>query len=210
MIYKYVSMFIWGVMLAALLYFLFYGLSMKRKYDISQQELWNCVHAPVKVDTVHDSIIIHDTHIFKPTPKPYVPKPQPNTPIPPTAVQDSQAGVCTEWYDQSYSFKGGRLRWTALVKNCIIEEMSFPEIVAPKEIIYITKTVDTCLYSDIKKQPFLRFGPYVGLTANSFDKFPGLGVGGQLIMNDQFTLGVGYEYLDGSYLNVRLGWLFKK
>jgi hypothetical protein len=210
MIFRYVSVFIFGVMLAALLYFLFYGLSMKKKYEISQKELWNCVHAPVRIDTVHDSIIIYNPHVFKPIPSSYVPEPQPDPPISSTALQDHQESVCTQRYDQSYSFKGGRLRWTAYIKNCIIEEMSFPEIVAPKELIYITKTVDTCIMEDIKKQPFIRFGPYIEITGNSFDNFPGLGIGGQVVVNDQFTLGVGYQYIDASYLNIRLGWLFKK
>lgn len=60
------------------------------------------------------------------------------------------------------------------------------------------------------KPPTFRWGPYVGLTLNSFSKFPGIEVGAQAVVKDQLTISGGGLILDGVYANIRFGWLFNK
>ncbi len=60
------------------------------------------------------------------------------------------------------------------------------------------------------KPPTFRWGPYVGLTLNSFSKFPGIEVGAQAVVKNQLTISGGGLILDGIYANIRFGWLFNK
>lgn len=123
-------------------------------------------------------------------------------------VHDSIMVPLTEcWYDSIFD-KGG-MRFRYLGKGCI-DYIKFSEFVWPKEIMTITRHVDTCLVKEPPKQPTFRIGPYAGVTLNSFAKFPGFELGGQLVFKDQVTLSVGGLYLDGLYGNVRIGWLIKR
>jgi hypothetical protein len=86
--------------------------------------------------------------------------------------------------------------------------IAFSDFVWPKEIITITRQVDTCILKTVKP-PVFRAGPYVGITLNSYRKFPGLEVGAQVVIKDQLTVSAGALYLNGIYGNVRVGWLLK-
>lgn len=113
------------------------------------------------------------------------------------------------YYDSVYKNNGWRFRYRMKTYGSL-DYIEFSDLVAPKEIVTITRHIDTCIVKPLLKQPTFRIGPYVDLTLNSFSKFPGLGLGGQVIVKDQLTFSVGGLYMDGFSANVRIGWLFKK
>jgi hypothetical protein len=155
-----------------------------------------CRNAPSKSDTVHDTIYIQGGTMIKPVPyKVY--------------IHDTVLVAMKEsWYDSTYKGEGWRFRYR-LKTIGELDHIIFSDFVAPKEIITITRKVDTCIAKPLPHNPLLRAGPYVGISLNNFKNFPGLEVGGQLTIKDQFTISAGYLYLDNSYLNIRLGWLFR-
>ncbi len=151
-------------------------------------------NAPVRIDTVHDTIHWPGQIIIKPVPVKVV-------------IHDSILIPYREcWYDSLFNQEGIKFRWQA--QGCL-QFISFSDFTWPKEIITITRQVDTCIAKPIPKQPTFRIGPYLGMSLNSFTKFPGIEAGAQLIIKDQLTVSAGGLYLDGIYGNVRLGWLFK-
>jgi hypothetical protein len=155
-------------------------------------------NAPVRIDTVHDTIHLPGKIIIKPVPNKD------------SIIQSLNHSITQSlpvcWYDSVFNHSGIRFRWTAKGQ---LNYITFSDFVWPKEIITITRQVDTCITKPVPKQPVFRIGPYVGLILNSFTKFPGLEAGAQLIIKDQLTVSVGGLYLDGMYGNVRLGWLVK-
>ena len=154
--------------------------------------------APVKIDTVHDTIHLPGKIIIKPIPI--------NDSVIQSINQSVNQSTPISWYDSVFNHGGIRFRWQA---SGNLQFLSFSDFVWPKEIITITRHVDTCIAKPIQKQPLFRIGPYVGLSINSFTKFPGIEAGAQLIIKDQLTVSAGGLYLDGIYGNVRVGWLFK-
>ena len=155
-------------------------------------------NAPARIDTVHDTIHLPGKVIIKPIP------------IKDSITQSLNNSIThsfpVSWYDSIFTHSGIRFRWQA---KGDLQFISFSDFVWPKEIITITRQVDTCITKPFPKQPTFRIGPYVGLSLNSFTKFPGIEAGAQLIIKDQLTVSAGGFYLDGIYGNVRLGWLFK-
>jgi len=154
--------------------------------------------APVKIDTVHDTIHLPGRIIIKPIPIKDSITDSLNHPI------TQSLPICR--YDSVFNQRGIRFRWTAKGQ---LNYITFSDFVWPKEIITITRKVDTCIAKPIPKQPTFRIGPYVGLSLNSFTRFPGLELGAQVVIKDQLTVSAGGLYLNGIYGNVRLGWLFK-
>ena len=76
----------------------------------------------------------------------------------------------------------------------------------------ITKQPTIIQYDTIYKEktpPFFRWGPYAGLTLNSFSKFPGIEIGAQVVVKNQLTISLGGLYLNNLYANLRIGILFK-
>lgn len=76
----------------------------------------------------------------------------------------------------------------------------------------ITKQPTIIQYDTIYKEktpPFFRWGPYTGLTLNSFSKFPGIEIGAQVVVKNQLTISLGGLYLNNLYANLRIGILFK-
>ena len=151
-------------------------------------------NAPIKIDTIHDTIHRPAEFIIKPLPVKIV--------IHDTLLVPYR--VC--WYDSIFSQNGIHFRWQAIGD---LQFISFSDFTWPKDIITITRQIDTCITKPIPKQPLFRIGPYVGMSLNSFSKFPGLEAGTQLIIKDQLTISAGGLYLNGFYGNLRLGWLFK-
>ena len=155
-------------------------------------------NAPTKIDTVHDTIHLPGKIIIKPIPIK-------------DSITDSLNHSITQslnvsWYDSVFNQRGIRFRWTAKGQ---LNYITFSDFVWPKDIITITRRIDTCIAKPIPKQPTFRIGPYVGLSLNSFTKFPGLELGTQVVVNDQLTISAGGLYLDGIYGTVRVGWLLK-
>ena len=155
-------------------------------------------NAPTKIDTVHDTIHLPGKIIIKPVPTKDSIIKSLNHPI--------TQSLNVFWYDSIFNHSGIRFRWQA---TGYLQFISFSDFTWPKEIITITRQIDTCIAKPIPKQPVFRIGPYVGLSLNSFTKFPGIEAGVQLVIKDQLTISAGGLYLDGIFGNVRLGWLFK-
>lgn len=164
-------------------------------------ELSACRDAPVKVhDSIHDSIVYCDRW--------HTPKPVPY----PVYIDTVKPKWCEQSYDDSLVVFEGKLRgvvkYKAFDKDCQLKinpyESHFP-------IVYreITKTLlkDTCIKI---KQPLFRWGPYAGMTLNSFSKFPGIKVGAQVVAKDQVTIAGGILLMNGIYGDITIGWLFKK
>jgi hypothetical protein len=151
-------------------------------------------NAPVRIDTVHDTIHLPGQVVIKPVPVKVF-------------IHDSILIPYREcWYDSVFNHSGIRFRWQA---KGDLQFLSFSDFTWPKEIITITRHIDTCIAKPITKQPIFRIGPYVGLSLNSFTKFPGLEAGAQLIIKDQLTVSAGGLYLNSIYGNLRVGWLLK-
>jgi len=151
-------------------------------------------NAPVKIDTIHDTIHLPRQFMIKPVPVNIV-------------IHDTLLVPYREcWYDSIFSQTGIRFRWQAKGE---LQSISFSDFTWPKDIITITRQIDTCITKPILKQTLFRIGPYVGMTLNSFGTFPGLEAGAQLIIKDQLTISAGGLYLNGVYGNIKLGWLFK-
>ena len=151
-------------------------------------------NAPVRIDTIHETIREPGQFIIKPIPVK-------------TIIHDSILVPHQEsCYDSIFSQTGVRFRWQA---RGVLQTITFSEFTWPKDFITITHQVDTCIAKPIPKQPLFRIGPYVGISLNSFQRFPGLEAGAQLIIKDQITISAGGLYLNGFYGNLRLGWLFK-
>ena len=151
-------------------------------------------NAPVRIDTIHDTIHQPGQFIIKPIPVK-------------TIIHDTILVPYREClYDSIFSQTGIRFRWQA---KGDLQFISFSDFAWPRDIITITRQVDTCIIKPIPKQPIFRIGPYVGMSLNSYSKFPGLEAGVQLVIKDQLTISAGGLYLNGFYSNLRLGWLFK-
>ena len=151
-------------------------------------------YAPVRIDTVHDTIHLPGQVVIKPVPVKVV-------------IHDSILIPYREcWYDSVFNQSGISFRWSAKGQ---LNYITFSDFVWPKEIITITRQVDTCIAKPVQKQPTFRYGAYVGLSLNSFTRFPGVELGGQVVIKDQLTVSSGGLYLDGIYANVRVGWLFQ-
>lgn len=151
-------------------------------------------NAPVKTDTIHDIIHQPSQIIIKPIPFK-------------TIIHDTILVPSREcWYDSVFSQPGIRFRWQA---KGDLQSITFSDFTWPKDLITITRQVDTCITKPIPKPPLFRIGPYMGISLNSFSKFPGFEAGAQLIINDQLTLSIGCIYLNGFYGNLRFGLLFK-
>ena len=172
----------------------------KRNNVINNQAMLIATYknAPTKIDTVHDTIHLPVKIIIKPIPIKNSITDSLNHPI--------TQSLNVQWYDSVFNQSGISFRWTAKGQ---LNYITFSDFVWPKEIITITRQIDTCIAKPFPKQPFFRIGPYVGLSLNSFTKFPGIEAGAKLVIKDQITISAGILYLDGIYGNVRLGWLVK-
>lgn len=168
---KTIQWVIIGMFLGALL-ILWFSLNKANKENSRLlRELSNCVNAPHTIDTVHDTIMIIDDSVFKPTPI-IVKNDTQRIQGPDSTQNTNKESICEEWYSQVYRGKGVRLLWKAHIKDCKIEEMQFPQIYCPKEIIYDTKVVDTCKEKVPAYIPLNHWGVELGLSAKSIYELP--------------------------------------
>src|ERR1035437_7386046 len=135
-IYKIVMGILAGIASAGWLLYGVQGCSKNKVIATITAERDNCLHAPVKSDTVviHDTIYSDRWHTPKSIPVPY-------------AVYDTvPAKYCEKSYSDSYKFnKGiltGNIKYEIAVKDCDVR-IRFAEIALPTEQITSTKTVDT-------------------------------------------------------------------
>jgi len=158
--------------------------------------------APVSIDTVHDTIYLPGKVIITPVP---LEVPVIDSVI--VLVHDTlPVREKINRYDSLFINGPIRFRWQALGS---LHQIAFSDFAWPREIVTLTRHLDTCIVQPLPRQPFFRFGPYVGLSINSLTRFPAIESGAQLVFKDQVTIAAGLLYLDGIYGNLRLGWLFK-
>jgi len=201
----------------------FWGVqSCNRSKVIAEQatQLKACLNAPKTVDTAMDSIIVNGKIWLKPkelikleitidtTTLVYrtLWKTIPADTVPPK--------YCEKYFADSYKVINGKdtgiIYYAIHAKDCE-SKIIFPKVVFPKEVITITQHVDTCIAKAPEyRAKFLHHGPYVDLTLQNFQQFPGFGLGYQLIFKDQVMLSAGALYMNGLYGNVRIGILFKR
>lgn len=190
-----------GILIAFGGYMTYKSVSANGRVKTLAVELIACQNAPVTIrDSIRDTIIYTDRW--------HTPKT-----IPYAVYIDTVKPIwCKQYYADTVNVFKGSLRGSFCYEISVIDcqaTIRFPQINFPILERTITKTVlqDTCIKV---KQPLFRWGPYAGLTLNSFSKFPGIEVGAQLIIKDQVTISGGGLILNGIYGNIRLGWLFKK
>jgi len=146
--------------------------------------LYDTIHIPaeIRIKPIPVKTIIHDTIIKE---------------------------ISENWYDSTFNQKGIRFHWSAHILGNL-NDLSFSDFVFPKEIDRITLRTDTCFSkSPAYKAKLLHWGLYAEMVGRNFKDFPGIGIGGQIIVQDQLTVGIGGVYLNGTYVNVRIGLLFK-
>lgn len=141
-----------------------------------------CWKAPMKVDTIHDSIVISGGVVIKPVPIKVI-------------VHDTVfVSVRESWYDSTYIGNGWRFRWKAFAIGSL-DQISFSDFVIPKEIITYTKTVDTCLMKPPEFRSLSHLWMYFkpGVIISPF-KVTSATVGLQYTRKDKWGLGVGGGY----------------
>ena len=139
------------------------------------QQVYDCRHAPVKIDTVvkivkvTDSIWLHPKEVVRWKTE---------------FIHDTvPAKYCDKFYSDTYKYiKGtlvGKVKYEVRSKDCGIE-IRFPDVELPVQYITETKTVDTCID---KKCPKNKYGIGVGVLFNNFKSFPVFDAGFLAIFN---------------------------
>ena len=190
-----------GILIAVCSFLGIQSCSKQKKIDDSNLRLSACLNAPKTSDTVHDTVKMHDSTWIHLKGKTII-------------IHDTTIKWCQAFFDSTYKFTNsigaGRIHYRIDVRDCKAD-IQFPEIVSPKEVITITNHIDTCISKPPEyKAKLFHWGLYTDLSANNFKSFPMIGVGGQMIINDQVTIGLGGAYMDKFYGNIRIGILFKK
>lgn len=167
-----------------------------------QSANWQAQYEAVKnapADTVirYDSIYVQGGTLIKPVPYKVI---EYDTVI----MRISQS-----WYDSVYKGDGWRFRYRAKVTGSL-DYIEFSDLVAPVTVKYITRHIDTCILKPTAYKPMLlHWGVYGELVTDNFTEFPGIGLGGQIILNDRLTIGLGGLYLDGFKGSLRVGVLLR-
>ena len=189
-----------GLLIACSIWMGYERYTYKKSADDYRLKYEACMSAPYTVDTVHDSIVVHDTTWIKLKPIH-------------TVIHDTLVKYCSNYFEDTFKFVNtegvGRIHYALEIKDCTAM-IKFKDIVSPTRIIKTTVKVDTCINKPpAYKAKLFHYGVYTDLSINNFKQFPGIGLGGQLIIKDQVTIGAGALYLDKFYGNVRIGVLFK-
>lgn len=192
------------------------------KYELSKKDVlitalnnkWiECINAPP--DTFFKPIHISSgpSEIIKPKPErlfenidsvPYKRETIPS--------RENLADECPKWYyNDTLKVDKFTVNWEAM--GCI-RSFRILNIGLDHNYMIVTKQHTIIQYDTIykdKTSPLFRWGPYTGMTLNSFSYFPGIELGAQVVIKDQFTLSLGGLYMNNNiYGGIRLGILFKK
>ena len=145
------------------------------KYD-------NCIHAPIQIDTIHDTIRLPGGIVIKPIPVKVI-------------VYDTiYVNLKESWYDSTYAGNGWRFRWKAYTIGSL-GELTFSDFVIPKEIITYTKTIDTCLIKPPEIKQISHLWAYIkpGMIIYPF-QVTNATVGLQYTRKDKWGIGIGAGY----------------
>jgi len=188
-----------AVIVAALIAgFWWYDHTKLKKASANWQMLYYaCKNAPADTVIHYDSIYVQGGTMIKLVPIK-------------TVIHDTIIKVLREnWYDSTFRQGGIRFRYQARTMG-ELRELVFSEFVWPKEVVTITRRVDTCLLKPAAYKPMLlHWGVYSELVTDNFTKFPGIGLGGQIIIKDRLTISAGGLYTDRLMGSLRVGVLFK-
>lgn len=186
-----------AVIVAALIGgFWWYDHAKLKKVSLGWQTLYTaCQNAPADTVIVYDSIIIPGKTIIKPVPYKVI-------------EHDTVIKLIKEnWYSDVFKKDGVRFNYQAHTMGELLD-LKFSDFVWPKEIVTITRHVDTCATTAPPPKLF-RWGLYTEMQTDNFTTIPGIGLGGQVVISEQLTLGLGAAYDKGFKGNLRFGILFK-
>ena len=185
MIHKILNYVLGAVIILLLIFtgiFYFKGVKYQKQLREAIAERDYCWKAPMKIDTIHDSIVISGGVVIKPVPVKVI-------------VHDTIYVKLTErWYDSTYTGNGWKFRWRSYTLGSI-EDITFSDFVIPKEIITYTKTIDTCLPKPPVKVPLSHFWLY-GSPKATIDPFKvtGATAGFLYTRKNKWGLGAGVGY----------------
>lgn len=141
-----------------------------------------CRNAPATIDTVRDTIYVQGGTIIRPIPFKVI-------------IHDSIFVVLKEsFYDSVYRGSGWRFRYRLKTLG-ELDHIIFSDFVAPREIITITKKVDTCESKLPEYRPLNHYGISSGLCINNFNKFPGIKLEGFWSIQDRVAIRIGTMFL---------------
>lgn len=172
----------------------------------------SCLNAPADTAFQPIYIVSGPSEIIKPKPKRLFNKSNDSVPYKGETIpsKENLAEECPKgYYNDTLKVGKFTVNWEAM--GCI-RSFRILNIGLDHNYMIVTKNHSVIQYDTIYKDapsPWFRWGPYTGMTLNSFSKFPGIEVGGQVVIKDRFTISLGGMYLDGIYGNIRLGILFK-
>ena len=143
------------------------------------------------------------------------PKPRP-TPTDGGVSSPSPTGcgsISSVYYSDVFEKKGAKIHWEAYTEcendSAKIQEIRFPEIILPKEIITTTKTVPDTIPKEVPAKIRSKFAIYGGAVANNLKNFPGVELGVGYLHKQTWMLSGGALYLDNkAYGNLRVTIMF--
>jgi hypothetical protein len=186
-----------AIVIAGTIWFVIWIKGIQRDRDNYAKLYRTCLNAPADTVIIFDSIMVPRGVTFKPVP---------------FKIDVHDTIFVPEkitWYDTVYREGKIKFKWMAQAHGSI-DFIEFSDFVWPEKTVTITKKVDTCIAREpAYKAKFLHWGLYTEIQANNLKEFPGIGLGGQVVIKDRLTIGLGAVYADKFYGNMRIGVLLK-
>lgn len=183
----------------------------KKIVDLDEQ-LYKCINAPIKIDTVYDTIYLTQIKYIYPKAKGNPNKDEweefkrLSQSVAPTS--NIRCGnISSSYYSEVYEKEGVKIAWNALSEcnndSAKISFLEFSDIIIPKEIITKTIQIDKPIETPAKiKNKFLLYG---GTMLKSFDEFPGIEAGAGVLYKQNWVLTIGGTHVNKqTYGSIRL------
>lgn len=187
--------------------------SSKKEKSIAklQNELFACKNAPIRTDTIHDTLRIVEYRTIKPVAKPKPAEDDYGGVSPTTDTKCSS--IASSYYSENYTAKGVKIHYEALTAcnndSSQLVYVRFPEILVPKETIIQTKTVHDTIPVKVPSKVRSKFAIYGGFTADNLKNFPGVELGIGYLHRQGWMLSAGALYMDNKpYGNLRIAIIF--
>jgi hypothetical protein len=175
----------------------YYNRKKNHQIELLTVQLADCKNAPADTVIHYDSIYVQGGTLIKLVPYKVI------------QYDTIRVAYKESFYDSVFKGDGWRFRYRLKTLGSL-DYIEFSDLVAPKEIQYITRHQDTCITKPpAYKAKLFHYGLYTELVADNFTTFPGIGLGLQGIINDRLTIGLGAVYQDQLYGNLRIGILLK-
>jgi hypothetical protein len=185
-----------GILLAGVGFLTYKTLSVNKRAKVLSKENYYLKHLKADTLIVRDSVMLPGRTVIKPIPIKFF-------------VHDSIFVSQRElFYDSTFRGKGWRFRYRIKAIG-EVSELSFSDFVVPRDVITITRSIDTCFSKSLEyKAKMWHLGVYTEIQASNFNEFPGIGLGGQVVIFDRLTIGLGGVYDKVLKGNLRIGVLF--